>query len=146
MIKFIYPKALPHISTGASYAQAQGAPRFCHLWFLSLTIPQLVLQRSAAKFIAQFFAQFPDFDYDPTAPVNQEYRRLRKFFFQQRRSEEEKKAFKSAFGRAMGKQFASFYGASAHDIRAWRALCVVLSINPIPKTIEECKSVRFQFI
>lgn len=45
----------------------------------------------------------------------------------------------------MGKQFASFYGSSVHDIRAWQALCAALG-KPIPKTIKECKDVRFQFI
>ena len=78
--------------------------------------------------------------------MNKEYRRLREFFYQQKPSDEEKKAFKSAFGKAMGKQFASFYGSKVHDIRAWQALCAALSINPMPKTIGECKSVRFQFI
>lgn len=46
----------------------------------------------------------------------------------------------------MGKQFASFYGSSVHDIRAWQVLCAALGINPIPKTIKECKDVRFQSI
>ena len=57
------------------------------------------------------------------------------------RSQEEKKA-KSAFGTAMGKQFASFYGTSVNDIEAWKALCEALGVDPVPETIAECRDVR----
>lgn len=59
------------------------------------------------------------------------------------RSQAEKKA-KSAFGTAMGKQFASFYGTSVHDIEAWKALCEALGVDPIPGTIAECRDVRVE--
>jgi len=55
--------------------------------------------------LAKFFAQFPEFDYNPTAPVNQKC-----FFYQQLgRSEDEKKAFKSAFGKAMRRSTGQAY-------------------------------------
>ena len=57
------------------------------------------------------------------------------------RSQAEKKA-KSAFGEAMGKQFASFYGTSIHDMEAWKALCEALGVDPIPETIAESRDVR----
>jgi len=59
------------------------------------------------------------------------------------RSQEEKKA-KSAFGTAMGKQFASFYGTSVNDPEAWKALCEALGVDPVPETIAECRDVRVQ--
>jgi len=95
-------------------------------------------KNSAATFITAFFAEYPEFDYDSTAPVTQEYRRLTQESDWMPRSQEDKKA-KAAFGTAMGKQFASFYGSSIHDIKAWKALCEALGVDPIPKTIAECR-------
>ncbi|KAF8730601.1 hypothetical protein AX14_005409 [Amanita brunnescens Koide BX004] len=95
-------------------------------------------KNSSATFIAAFFAEYPDFEYDSTAPVTQEYRRLTQESDWMPRSQAEKKA-KSAFGEAMGKQFASFYGTSIHDMEAWKALCEALGVDPIPETIAESR-------
>ena len=102
-------------------------------------------QNSAATFITAFFAEYPEFNYDSTAPVTQEYRRLTQESDWMPRSQEDKKA-KAAFGTAMGKQFASFYGSSIHDIKAWKALCEALGVDPIPKTIAECRDVRTEVL
>ncbi|KAF8342421.1 hypothetical protein F5887DRAFT_1283790 [Amanita rubescens] len=95
-------------------------------------------KNSSATFIEGFFSEYPEFEYDSTAPVSQEYRRLKDHFDWMPRSQEEKKA-KSAFGTAMGKQFASFYGTSVNDIEAWKALCEALGVDPVPETIAECR-------
>jgi hypothetical protein len=119
-------------------------PLHSSLMFLSLT-SQSFSQNSAATFITAFFAEYPEFDYDSTAPVTQEYRRLTQESDWMPRSQEDKKA-KAAFGTAMGKQFASFYGSSIHDIKAWKALCEALGVDPIPKTIAECRDVRTEVL
>ncbi|KAK2459465.1 hypothetical protein APHAL10511_008525 [Amanita phalloides] len=97
-------------------------------------------KNSGATFIEGFFSDYPEFDYDATAPVSQEYRRLKEHFDWMPQSQAEKKA-KSAFGTAMGKQFASFYGTSVYDIEAWRALCEALGVDPIPETVAECRDI-----
>ncbi|KAF8342417.1 hypothetical protein F5887DRAFT_1135551, partial [Amanita rubescens] len=81
--------------------------------------------------ITRFFAQFPKFDYDPTAPVNQEYRHLRDS------NGGPKKKRKLSSRRSVER----WGGSNVHDVRAWRALCAALGVNSIPKTIEECKTV-----
>ena len=139
----------PILSPQREYAFSTDTRPICprcplHLSFMFNPVThtsQLFPQNSAATFITAFFAEYPEFDYDSTAPVTQEYRRLTQESDWAPRSRDEKKA-KSAFGEAMGKQFASFYGSSIHDIKAWKALCKALNVYPIPETIAECRDVR----
>ena len=48
---------------------------------------------------------------------------------------------RQAFNDAMAKQFNSIYGTDLNDISAWKNLCRVLRIIPIPKGLEECQEV-----
>jgi hypothetical protein len=45
------------------------------------------------------------------------------------------------FNDAMAKQFNSIYGTDLEDISAWKNLCRVLRIIPIPNGLEECQEV-----
>jgi hypothetical protein len=41
----------------------------------------------------------------------------------------------------MKKEFDSLYGSDEQDINNWYKLCYVLSIDPVPSTLKECRAV-----
>ncbi|KAJ6576979.1 hypothetical protein DFH09DRAFT_813114, partial [Mycena vulgaris] len=40
---------------------------------------------------------------------------------------------------AMAKTFADIFGTDVHDLFNWQSLCTVLELEPIPKTMWECR-------
>ncbi|KAF8626945.1 hypothetical protein AX15_004623 [Amanita polypyramis BW_CC] len=95
----------------------------------------------ATRHIADFFSQYPEFDYSPTAPVCAEFTRLVKHYRWSKRSRHKKEAW-SQFCVALEQQFTSYYGSDVHDINVWQALCVEVGVDPVPDTISKCKRVR----
>ncbi|KAF8336078.1 hypothetical protein F5887DRAFT_1250067, partial [Amanita rubescens] len=95
-------------------------------------------KRVPATHIADFFANYADFVYNPGAPVSSQFRRLVKGW--DRESLEYEEAW-SGFGAAMGRQFVTYYGSDVHDINAWQALCIALRVDPLPDSILGCKRI-----
>ncbi|CAE6448569.1 unnamed protein product [Rhizoctonia solani] len=85
-----------------------------------------------------FFAEYPGFDYDPTKPCMDEFKRLTKWAGWEKKSEEFEKARKG-MNEALTDQFNAIYGKDPDDIAAWRNLCSVLNLAEIPTEISACK-------
>jgi hypothetical protein len=45
------------------------------------------------------------------------------------------------FKSAMVQQFNDLYGTDQNDLEAWRRLCRVLNIDPVPNGMKECREV-----
>lgn len=92
------------------------------------------------NYIHEYFARYPDFEYQPMAPFLQEFRRLLRekgWLNDPNRS----KAEWDAIHDAMVLQFNATYGRSAGDLSAWQSLCAALGVDPIPDNIKQCRKV-----
>ncbi|KAK2462693.1 hypothetical protein APHAL10511_005309 [Amanita phalloides] len=95
---------------------------------------------SHAAHLFAFFAEYSDFNYDPRAPVLDEFHRLVRVYQWKPESKERKEA-RTRFSAAMGRQFSSFYGTRVDDLAAWQALCLALGVDPVPETVDECRKI-----
>ncbi|TFK93885.1 hypothetical protein K466DRAFT_649659 [Polyporus arcularius HHB13444] len=86
--------------------------------------------------IERFFARFPEFDYQPTAPFLDEFKRLKELKEWDDKGERREK---SKLQEAMVEQFTVMYGREETDLLAWQRLCNALGVNPVPKTLHECR-------
>ncbi|RDX53154.1 hypothetical protein OH76DRAFT_77150 [Lentinus brumalis] len=86
--------------------------------------------------IERFFARFPEFDYQPTAPFLDEFKRLKELKEWDDKAEEREK---SKLQEAMVEQFTVMYGREENDLLAWQRLCNALGVNPVPDTLHECR-------
>ncbi len=87
-----------------------------------------------------FFSQYPKFQYQPRNSPITEFNRLCKEYRWMQDSAE-KKAARCEFNLAMKKEFDALYGTDEKDINNWHKLCHVLSVDPTPKTLKECRAV-----
>jgi hypothetical protein len=78
--------------------------------------------------VAEFFARFPDFNYNPDCTWPEEWRKLRHSIEEQ-------------LQRAAIKRFQSTYSFDSSDLAAWHKMCRVVGIVPPPPTHEECRMV-----
>ncbi|KAF8988972.1 hypothetical protein BDQ17DRAFT_1373689 [Cyathus striatus] len=69
-----------------------------------------------------FFAQYPRFRYNNTAP-------------------EAKVSLREEYKDALTKQFNTIYGTDLNDWDAWRHMCQMVNISPVPDTLEACREV-----
>ncbi|KAM0489513.1 hypothetical protein ACHAP8_012499, partial [Fusarium lateritium] len=88
--------------------------------------------------IDQFFAEYPNFDYDSSRPIWTEFNRMCRFFGWNKDDEELKDA-KGEFKVAMVKQFNDIYGKDPKNLQLWQKLCHVLNIEPVPTRLAECR-------
>ncbi|KAI0721860.1 hypothetical protein C8T65DRAFT_629417 [Cerioporus squamosus] len=86
--------------------------------------------------IDQFFASYPGFDYQPTAPFFDEFKRLTKL---KGWDERQKKQERGRLEVAMAKLSTSMYGREEDDLLAWQRLCSALGTKPIPESLDECR-------
>jgi hypothetical protein len=87
-----------------------------------------------------FFSQYPEFQYQPGSSSVIEFNRLcREYGW--KRDDLLKKAARHKFDLAMKMEFDSLYGSDEKDINNWYKLCHVLSIDPVPSTLKECRAV-----
>jgi hypothetical protein len=93
--------------------------------------------------LADFFAQYPEFDYNPSAPVTSEFYRMCRFF---KWSKEQREPEREFFRDAMTQQFNTIYGTDVDSLSAWKNLCQVLRIDPIPDELNACRNVSFLYI
>ena len=90
--------------------------------------------------IDKFFVTYPDFDYNPSAQIMEEFYRMCDFFDWDREDPEKEEA-RDAFRRALVHDFNSAYGKDVDDISAWQYLCKVVHISPVPDDIKTCRRV-----
>ncbi|KAI0263439.1 hypothetical protein BC834DRAFT_827594 [Gloeopeniophorella convolvens] len=103
----------------------------------TLSAPRPALEQAAA--LQQFFAQYPDFDYDPEESPPREFDRMCNAFEWRGLHRPEKNAAREAFHTAMKDDFKTLYGSDEKDIRNWKKLCHVLRIEPAPETLSACR-------
>jgi hypothetical protein len=90
--------------------------------------------------ISEFFADYPDFSYDPSKPVTTEFKKLCDHQ-RWKRDDPKKIEARDKLGDAMTLRFNTIYGTDVDDIGAWQHLCRVLDISPAPDSLEECRNV-----
>ena len=87
-----------------------------------------------------FFSQYPEFRYWPRKSSVSEFHRLcRQYGWE--KDGPEKEVARYEFNIAMKKEFDSLYGSDEKDISNWHKLCYILSIDPVPETLRECRAV-----
>ncbi|KAG8696296.1 hypothetical protein FRC11_000827, partial [Ceratobasidium sp. 423] len=89
-------------------------------------------------YLEAFFAKYPGFEYDPTKPCMDEFKRLKKWAGWERGSEEFEEAHKG-MNEALTEQFNALYGKDPNDVVALRNLCSVLELAEIPTERSACK-------
>jgi hypothetical protein len=131
-----------------------------YYWVATLILQHLLKHCSRKKpkpqsHLELFFAGYPRFRYDPTAPVSAQYDalcRLYGFF----RPKVERGTMKSerdtarevayaGFQRAMARTFAEIFGTDVNDLGNWQSLCRVLEVDPIPQTLWACRAVGIEY-
>ncbi|CUA77962.1 hypothetical protein RSOLAG22IIIB_12940 [Rhizoctonia solani] len=85
-----------------------------------------------------FFSNYPEFDYDPSKPCMDEFKRLTKWAGWKKKSDEFEEARKG-MNEALTDQFNAIYGKDPKDIVAWRNLCSALNLAEIPTEVSACK-------
>ncbi|OAL23579.1 hypothetical protein AYO20_10975 [Fonsecaea nubica] len=88
--------------------------------------------------IGDFFAEYPDFDYDESAEIWREFYRMCDEFGWDKRQDEKEEAMEN-FKSAMVQQFNDLYGTDRDDLNAWQSLCHVLNIVPMPVGLNDCR-------
>jgi hypothetical protein len=89
-----------------------------------------------------FFSQYPEFRYRPENSSVSEFHRLcRQYRWEKDGPEREVARYE--FNLAMKMEFDSLYGSDEKDINNWHKLCYILSIDPVPDTLRECRAVSF---
>ncbi|KAI9842850.1 MAG: hypothetical protein M1837_006871 [Sclerophora amabilis] len=97
-------------------------------------------KRNRQSKVDSFFAAYPAFDYDSTAPIFEEFYRMCDFFgWNSKIYKDEKDSARDQFKDAMVEDFNDLYGTDVDDIRAWHTLCRTLYIVPPPEEIEQCR-------
>ncbi|KAH6667241.1 hypothetical protein B0J14DRAFT_603024 [Halenospora varia] len=91
-----------------------------------------------ADHIDSFFAEHPNFDYDPSAPIWTEFNRMCDDF-EWDSGNYEMRAARREFKSAMVQQFNHLYGIDEEDLNSWHNLCKVLKIEPVPEDLTECR-------
>lgn len=88
--------------------------------------------------IDQFFAEYPEFDYNSSNPIWTEFYRMSDSFDWESDDEEDAKR---EFKAAMVKQFNDIYGTDPDSLESWQKLCHVLNIEPVPRHLGQCRQV-----
>jgi hypothetical protein len=91
--------------------------------------------------LADFFAQYTNFDYKPAKSASAEFYRLNDSNGWGKDSEEWKEA-KRGFQDALTMQFNINYGTDVNDLTRWQALCAKLQMDPVPENLKDCREVR----
>jgi hypothetical protein len=90
--------------------------------------------------LKDFFSQYSNFQFQPSNSPVAEFRRLCDTY-EWKRDSPEKKIAHTEFSIAMKKEFSNLYGSDEKDIRNWHRLCYVLRIDPVPETLQKCRTV-----
>jgi hypothetical protein len=98
-------------------------------------------QAELRHYFIKYFAEFPNFNYDPAKPFMSEYKRMCTQFGWVDEDANEKKAFKR-LQRAMGLQFDHIFGDNEKSRAAWHHMFSVMGIDDRPDKVESCIEVR----
>lgn len=101
--------------------------------------PRHQQRSSQTHYLHEFFEEYPDFSYNPSAPVMSEFYRMCDFFCWERGDNDREEAH-AALKDAMTHQFNSMYGTDVNDLASWQHLCRILQIFPIPDALVACRS------
>ncbi|KAJ7253635.1 hypothetical protein C8J57DRAFT_1076776 [Mycena rebaudengoi] len=82
--------------------------------------------------LKQFFSSYPKYEYDPSGPASQQFRKLQSVYKGDR-------GLYTGYNRAMGLAFGALYGTDLHSIESWQSLCRAVEFDPIPDSIRECQ-------
>ncbi|KAF8183069.1 hypothetical protein K438DRAFT_1490182, partial [Mycena galopus ATCC 62051] len=99
----------------------------------------------------EFFARYPRFQYDPSAPVSLQYKAMCRqygFFFRPKSNswqvkselELEADAARAGFHLAMVRTFNDLFGTDVNSLKNWQSFCTVLDISPVPLTLKACQA------
>jgi hypothetical protein len=99
----------------------------------SIVFPQMTQE------VAQFFAQFHDFDFNPQSGISKEFRRLAK---QRKWGDKRRRQERSKFQDAIAEEFNGVYGTDVDDLPSWHRLCREIRLTPLPQSITDCRKVR----
>ncbi|KAL5635304.1 hypothetical protein ACGC1H_004178 [Rhizoctonia solani] len=91
--------------------------------------------------LVAFFAQYPEFTYDPTRPVLNELKRMKQVYNWDNKTWESSEAT-AGLRRALVLQFNLTYGTDQNDLASWQNLCRAMKVTNIPETLKKCKKVR----
>ncbi|KAG8769068.1 hypothetical protein FRC12_005190 [Ceratobasidium sp. 428] len=86
-----------------------------------------------------FFAQFQNFNYDPSKSVAGQFKRLKKTT-QWQKGINRKEAL-VGYKLALVLQFNDTYGTDQNDLASWQNLCRALGIEDIPDELSGCKKI-----
>ncbi|KAJ1309459.1 hypothetical protein OPQ81_006235 [Rhizoctonia solani] len=88
--------------------------------------------------LVAFFAQYPEFKYDPTRPVLSELKRMKRVLKWDNQTWQSAGAL-SGLRRALVLQFNLTYGTDQKDLASWQNLCRAMRVTNIPDTLSACK-------
>ncbi|KAF6760720.1 hypothetical protein DFP72DRAFT_1165877 [Ephemerocybe angulata] len=97
---------------------------------------------SSTNHISYFFAEYPDFNYDPTETAHSEFRRLCRSMGWERDDPEKVEAY-ADFQDAIVMQFNERFGTDADKLEPWQKLCRRLGIEPVPDNLKEAREAVF---
>ncbi|EUC58201.1 autophagic vacuole formation-like protein, partial [Rhizoctonia solani AG-3 Rhs1AP] len=102
----------------------------------SATAPEV--HPDTASHLVSFFAQYPEFTYDPTRPVLNELKRMKRVLKWDKKTWESSGAL-TGLRRALVLQFNLTYGTDQNDLASWQNLCRAMKVTNIPDTLSACK-------
>ncbi|KAH7909592.1 hypothetical protein BJ138DRAFT_209388 [Hygrophoropsis aurantiaca] len=130
---------LSHVNTRATTTVAQQQP---HCTRPARSRNRTAVNITSSSALPGFFAQYSNFNYNASESASHEFYRLCKFNRWQRDDPERQDAH-DAFKTALAIQFNNIYGTDEHSLSAWRDLCEVIGVVPIPEGLAACrKAVR----
>ncbi|CAE7197176.1 unnamed protein product [Rhizoctonia solani] len=88
--------------------------------------------------LAAFFAQYPEFTYDPARPVLSELKRMKRVLKWDNKTWKSSGAL-AGLRRALVLQFNLTYGTDQNDLASWQNLCRAMRVTNIPETLSACK-------
>ena len=95
-------------------------------------------------YIGDFFAQYPNFNYDFSKSVMAEFYRMCDEYDWDRDDPEREEA-REGIKDAMTRQFNIIYGTDENSLPAWQNLCSVLNLPNIPNKLGACRDVSIVF-
>ncbi|KAF8599061.1 hypothetical protein BDV93DRAFT_560715 [Ceratobasidium sp. AG-I] len=100
--------------------------------------PQPIRRVNPRSYIQAFFWNYISFDYDPSEPVMDEFRRMCAEYGW-KDNDKRKKDARGGIQDALALQFNEIYGTDVNDLSAWQNLCRVLQFPSVPGDLDLCR-------
>lgn len=91
-------------------------------------------------YFEEFFANYPDFTFDPSQPIMKEFYRMCDIYAWDQYALEKTEA-RDGVRDAIAQTFNAIYGTNVNDLHSWHNLCRAVYINPLPENVEACREV-----